>query len=193
MNDLDKAIKTCEDNAEFVKYHGTHEDYLYHRELAEWLKELKAFRCQAELNIIAEGMKEQNHCGTCLNQHTDKCNHCMVTEYHGQRVSNPTGYEQEPCDDAISRAYIEPIVEELENICINGDEYILNLLADIKNAPSVTQKSGEWIDTDEWCETVDGFEQWGYFRKCSKCGYVFKFLEIDNYCPNCGARMESEE
>ena len=46
--------------------------------------------------------------------------------------------EQEPCDNAISRAYIEPIIEELENICANGDEHILNLLADIKNAPSVT-------------------------------------------------------
>jgi tRNA G26 N,N-dimethylase Trm1 len=53
-------------------------------------------------------------------------------------------------------------------------------------------RKGHWIDTDEWRETVDGFEQWGYFRKCSKCGYVFKFLEIDNYCPNCGAKMESE-
>jgi hypothetical protein len=46
--------------------------------------------------------------------------------------------EQEPCEDAISRAYIEPIIEELENIYVNGDEHILNLLADIKNAPSVT-------------------------------------------------------
>lgn len=55
------------------------------------------------------------------------------------------------------------------------------------------EKVGHWIDTDEWRETVDGFEQWGYFRKCSKCGYVFKFLEIDNYCPNCGAKMESED
>ena len=54
------------------------------------------------------------------------------------------------------------------------------------------QKTGHWIDTDEWRETVDGFEQWGYFRKCSRCGYVFKFLEIDNYCPNCGAKMEGE-
>ena len=50
--------------------------------------------------------------------------------------------------------------------------------------------TGEWIDTDEWHETVDGFEQWGYFRKCSKCGYVFKFLESDNYCPNCGVKMQ---
>lgn len=49
---------------------------------------------------------------------------------------------------------------------------------------------GHWVDTDEWRETVDGFEQWGYFRKCSKCGYVFKFLEIDNYCPSCGSKNE---
>lgn len=40
--------------------------------------------------------------------------------------------------DLISRAYIEPIVEELENICINGDEHILSLLSNIKNAPPVT-------------------------------------------------------
>lgn len=45
---------------------------------------------------------------------------------------------EEPCEDAISRAYIEPIIEELENICVNGDEHILDLLAIIKNAPSVT-------------------------------------------------------
>lgn len=55
--------------------------------------------------------------------------------------------EQESCEDCISRAYIEPIIEELENICVNSDEHILNLLADIKNAPSVTPqpKTGHWI------------------------------------------------
>lgn len=60
---------------------------------------------------------------------------------------------------------------------------------DCKKALEQEPKTGHWIETDEWRETVDGFEQWGYFRKCNKCGYVFKFLEIDNYCPNCGARM----
>lgn len=39
--------------------------------------------------------------------------------------------------DLISREYVESIVEELENICINGDEYILSLLSNIKNAPTV--------------------------------------------------------
>ena len=68
----------------------------------------------------------------------------------------------------------------------------LDLTDTANKALEQQEKTGHWIDTDEWRETVDGFEQWGYFRKCSKCGYVFKFLEIDNYCPNCGARMVSE-
>lgn len=56
----------------------------------------------------------------------------------------------QPCEDCISREYIEPIVEELENICINGDEHILSLLSNIKNAPPVTPqpKVGKWIKVD---------------------------------------------
>ena len=56
------------------------------------------------------------------------------------------------CDDAISRAYIEPIIEELENIYVNADEYILNLLADIKNAPLVTpsKRKGGWLAREDF-------------------------------------------
>ena len=55
--------------------------------------------------------------------------------------------ELQPSEDCISRAYIEPIIEELENICVNGDEHILDLLADIKNAPSAQpeRKNGRTI------------------------------------------------
>jgi hypothetical protein len=96
--------------------------------------------------------------------------------------------EQEPCSDAISRQAVLELVADY-------DLSMGQVVKGIHALPTVTPqpKTGHWIDTDEWKETVDGFEQWGYFRKCSKCGYVFKFLEIDNYCPNCGARMESEE
>lgn len=66
-------------------------------------------------------------------QHYNNCYHCWSTA-----LAKGKELEQEHCDDAISRAYIEPIIEELENIYVNGDEHILNLLADIKNAPSVT-------------------------------------------------------
>lgn len=98
--------------------------------------------------------------------------------------------EQQPCEDCISRAYIEPIIEELENICVNGDEYILSLLSNIKNAPSITPhpKVGRWLaDVDRWGDivtTVNGY-------RCSECN-TFN-TDKDNYCPNCGAKMEVEE
>ena len=57
--------------------------------------------------------------------------------YIGQALNMAIQALEQSCDDCISRAYIEPIIEELENICAYGAEYILDLLADIKNAPSV--------------------------------------------------------
>lgn len=64
--------------------------------------------------------------------------------------------EIEPSEDCISRAYIEPIIEELENICVNGDEYILSLLSNIKNAPSVTPQQTRWVPVSERLPETDG-------------------------------------
>ena len=89
----------------------------------------------------------------------------------------------EPCDDTVKLTK-----EAYSELCLSASKW--NELQTIKTQKP---KTGHWIDTDEWKETVDGFEQWGYFRKCSKCGYVFKFLEIDNYCPNCGCLMDRTE
>lgn len=85
--------------------------------------------------------------------------------------------------DAISRAYIEPIIEELENICVNADEYILNLLADIKNAPSVQpSRKGQWI------REVD-FGNVPYYV-CSECGV--ESVADTNFCFECGADMRGD-
>lgn len=87
--------------------------------------------------------------------------------------------EQKSCSDVVSRAYIEPIIEELENICVNGDEHILNLLADIKNAPPVNPrpKTGHWI--------YKYHEVFKYY--CDKCGTGSDLRT--QYCPNCGCKM----
>lgn len=79
--------------------------------------------------------------------------------------------ETQPCEDCVSRAYIEPIVEELENICIYADEYILSLLASIKNAPSVTPKF-----TDEEIQKMQELEQ-AQLEKAYELGMQTSFEE----------------
>lgn len=94
-------------------------------------------------------------------------------------------FYQEPCTDAVSRESV------LGAICdyVAFEEYedkshtftIRPLTKRIKQLPSVTQKSGHW--------TKDFI--------CSICGCKCYPFDIDfgdyNYCPNCGAKMESEE
>ena len=103
----------------------------------------------------------------------------------------------EPCEDAVSRDCQEPIIEELENICINN-EYVLNLLSELKNAPSVTvgqvRPKGEWME--DYHSVLDGIGQ----CHCSICGRTVSYC-LDNdmtvkeeypFC-NCGADMRGEE
>lgn len=156
-----------------------------HRQLAEWLKELKAHKEQSgdaisrndvidtlnnmhryiadELTLCSTGEKfEGNEVFIVddvyeeiaenlpsVNSQPIKCddaisrrealNAITMAEVRWQAVDNVNklpSVTPQPCGDTISRAYIEPIIEELENICVKGDEHILDLLADIKNAPS---------------------------------------------------------
>ena len=113
---------------------------------------------------------------------------------------------QEPCD-AISRESVDRILRDMGVHCAydmpsfwanKGKDYKViptkwhkgyqQAVADfdkrIRELPSVTQKSGKWIeheikDTCRWLT-------------CSNCGYEW-INRKENYCPNCGARMESEE
>lgn len=88
--------------------------------------------------------------------------------------------EQEPCDDAISREAVNNLQKYRYNC---GDTSITCVsLKSINELPSVTQKSGKW---DRSCT-------------CSVCGQ-WRILESEKnsgkykFCPNCGARMESED
>ena len=67
------------------------------------------------------------------------------------------------------------------------DKYIDVLTDVIDVLPSITQKSGKWLLTH--------LSNMAY---CSECDYLFKdipasMVEQFKYCPNCGAKMESEE
>jgi hypothetical protein len=92
------------------------------------------------------------------------------------------------CDDAISRQAVFDLVRSLTRWCVRSEDGKFNnvgLLYDdvmfgIDKLPSVTQKSGTWIALDE-----------GYGPYiCSLCEWVE--AGKSKYCPNCGARMESE-
>lgn len=97
--------------------------------------------------------------------------------------------QMEPCDDYISRQRALDIVEFNRN-SYDGNDAVVWIEREIKELPSVQpeQEIGQWLGTDEW------------YHKCSCCGEVFHFyypeytkLNKWNFCPRCGAKMESED
>ena len=95
--------------------------------------------------------------------------------------------EQEPCEDAVSR---QSVINAIENDCMKGGlgscfacyNDAQAFRGEIEKLPSVTQKSGYWIDSSN-----------GWM--CSECNRDNTY--DTNYCPNCGAKMvepqESED
>lgn len=87
---------------------------------------------------------------------------------------------------------------------------LLNLLAAYGNSERKTDYDNGWDDArDEiarevkYAETVDAepvrHGRWmpkpsGYCwpedKICSECGAIYSFCKTQNYCPNCGARMD---
>lgn len=46
-------------------------------------------------------------------------------------------------------------------------------------------RHGRWIDCKPYNPEFNGYE-------CSECGAKYQGFSPDNYCPNCGAKMDSE-
>lgn len=85
---------------------------------------------------------------------------------------------QEPCEDAISRDAVLKIIDKwYENKSDIEDLIIL-----ITYMSSVTQKSK--TGHREYNDIYDNY-------LCGNCKTVV--MDYDNYCPNCGAKMESED
>lgn len=101
--------------------------------------------------------------------------------------------EQEPCEDCISRKDLYNALYDRfhdEDSPNNITEVTLGSVRNfVKDFPSVTPKpkTGHW----EW--ELEDWNKW----TCSECGFT-KRTDVHvrlgyNYCPNCGAEMESED
>jgi len=84
--------------------------------------------------------------------------------------------DQQPCGDCISRQEAIRIAEQGQ---IQGYVWQFKKLCTL---PSVEpeRKTGKWH--------VEGFNVW-----CTSCGFHPKAIEVFDYCPNCGAKMEVED
>lgn len=97
--------------------------------------------------------------------------------------------EQEPSTDAVSRQAILDCKYSISDDEIGERKYVVDV-TDIVELPPVTPKPkiGHWIDKDTYLE-------------CNRCGCLAPHTEFadaifwkrSNYCPDCGARMESED
>ena len=94
---------------------------------------------------------------------------------------------QELCDDCISR---EDTLAEFKKVYFDNATVIRCAELVLGGMPSVTPqpKMGRWINTGDYLTAAYGSVD---YVKCSCCGE--DSLEEGDFCPNCGARMESEK
>ena len=87
--------------------------------------------------------------------------------------------EQEPCKDAISREKTMQIIREWFDRDAKPSELedAIEQMSSVQPEP----KTGHWINTDKY------YLGW----KCSECG-CHTIDTTPHFCPNCGAKMESE-
>ena len=154
----------------------------------EWLKK----NWQMEMDIVCgvkpcddavsrEAVKQAINCWIGSGEYR----YAMSERFLIDRINDLLSVTQKPieCDDAISR---EAAITIAGTHTLTVDETVKAL----ERLPSVTHKSGKWILLDECANS-------GYY--CSECqkklvkeGWSNTVKKI-NYCPNCGAKMESED
>lgn len=127
------------------------------------------------------------------NEHSKEC-------YYDIRNAILAMPEQKPCKDTISRAEVHDLLATwLSDKLDEKTREVLEVIdGKVEDMPPVTtkQRTGHWISwTGEPVEIKNGSpvkSSW-----CSECEeWLVASDEYDcngNFCPNCGAKMESEE
>ena len=138
--------------------------------------------------------KEQEPCTDTVSIRKDilKCRVENIVAYNVEWLKKHWQMEMaivcgvKPCDDAISRDAVDKYIARLLSGYLYDEERerLEKLCAYLWELPSVTQKSGKWIEKDF------RKEEYVLVGKCSVCGQV---RIKDKFCSNCGADMREEQ
>ena len=120
------------------------------------------------------------------------CGHC--NEVCSEEPCEPSNcdwmafIDKEPAADVVSKGLYEQIKWERDVALTQLEEYGVSLG---EKADVMKVRHGRWvhseIEDDDWGRT---FHEW----TCSVCGYSVAHNPTgENYCPNCGAKMDLEE
>jgi len=144
MMDLDEAIQHCKEQVQEQAKKGCYSCAEEHQQLAEWLKELKAYKYNESNGGLVEAL-----------MHSDAENERLHDELKAYRNKSeiPTS-----CEDLISR---QAVLDAMYELCNTGETLKENPWRDnphidaitdaIDDLPSVTpqQRTGRWIPVSE--------------------------------------------
>lgn len=139
------------------------------------------------------------------------CRNFLANNYSDMGEPNFTAFnmaikalEQEPCDDVISRQAVndainDVLVKYIPMLYGSCEKIPLELITAIMQLPPVNPqepKTGHWSrKTKVDAYDIAGVKTWGIKCQCDRCDFTTIVVEdfgYYKYCPNCGARMESE-
>ncbi len=160
--------------------------------------------------MIILDMKKPASCETCplhWNEQGMMCcrvTHDLVRENCPIKAEIPNNVTN---GDAVNREAVDTLVDELaraisdERCFISRGRSTGEIMSDILHLPSVTQKSETYVDGIHAIGYREGYKdaqkqksgKWEDLHRCWVCSECGQQTHIEhNYCPNCGAKMESE-
>jgi hypothetical protein len=137
-----------------------------HKQIAEWLKELKRLR-ERDANAILDSIKVE------IESEYGNYDICEFDEDYDYEENNISEY-----------TFVGSVAEILEII----DKYKVEMR--VESLPTVrpTQIKGKWLNK--------GINGHNFYGKCSECGQEFCvdawYTQHMKYCPNCSCQMKGE-
>ena len=161
-------------------------------------------RLEKRLKQLPPAQTEQHHdewCTDCKEYDTDR--HCCP-RWNRVIRQTLTIAQPEPCEDAVSRADILSMIDDMADDVNDGFGFAYEQWKEqVEELPPVTpkqpeQRTGKWIPVGV-AEVVGGESaMWGSavaYHKCSECDELalkddFDEEVLSEFCPHCGVKME---